>query len=160
MENDSKTVDRIYLKPNAFDIVMEVVAGLLLLFLWGIALGKFVFPESYTDRFDYNHAIILTIASSLFAVLYYLLGRSPVIFVRNKISKENAERLSRICARLLRILFIAMLVFITGYITKGIVPLEIIHTLWQDFMIYTVCSAISLLILMSFLIWYFTRPGC
>jgi len=58
METITKPIDRIHLKPNIFDLVLEVVAGLLLLFLWGIALGKFVFPESYTDRFDHSLAVL------------------------------------------------------------------------------------------------------
>ena len=154
MENDTKTVDRIYLKPYAFDLVLEVMAGLLLLFLWGIALGKFVFPESYTDRFDQSFTIIIAIGLSLMFVAYYRIARYPNLrrmsFV--KITEENAERQYRLDARMSRIFFIAILAHITSVSTKGIIPLEIIRSL-RDVSL----DCLFLYFIACMIIWYFVR---
>jgi len=154
MENDAKTVDRIYLKPNAFDLVLEVVAGLLLLFLWAIALGKFVFPESYTDRFDQSHAIFTVIGLSLSMVLFYRTTRYPfhakhIGFVT--ITQENAERQYRISARMTKFIVI-IFTTIAGFLTREVVPVEVIRSLWKVSMIYLLCFCRCLLA------WSFVRP--
>ena len=154
MENESQKADKIYLKPNTFDIVLEVIAGVLLFFLWGIALGPFVFPESYANRFDQSHVIIVAIAFSLIMVLYYRTVRFPYPIKRNgfvKITEGNAERQYRLGARSLRILAIVLLASIAGSCTRGVIPLKIIHTLWEASLSYTIYF------LACFLIWFFVR---
>ena len=157
MENDTQNADKIYLKPSVFDLVMEVIAGLLLLFLWGIALGPFVFPESYTDRFDQSFAVINAVGWSLLAVVYYRIVRFPR-FVKNncfgfKITKENAERQYRIGSTCSRIFLIVVLTSIVGCSTRKIRPLEIIYSLWEVSMDYN----LFLYSLMCLLIWSCVR---
>jgi len=156
METNTKPVDRIHLKPNAFDLVLEVVAGLLLLFLWAIALGKFVFPETYTDRFDQGFTILFAFILSLMIGLYYRTTRYPTprigFFV--KITEENAERQYRFDARMFRVFAIAILAGIIGNSCRGIIPLEAIRSLNE------VCQDYDLFLyfLLCMLIWSFVRP--
>jgi len=140
MENEVQKIGTIYLNPNAFDLVLEAVAGLLLLFLWAIALGPFVFTESYTDRFEQNLAIIVTIGFSLLVVLYYRIIRfyripSPIdkqnTFI--KITQENAERQYRLYGRAVRLTFIVVLMFLIGASAEEVVPLKSIHLVYKRF---------------------------
>ncbi|MCL2348378.1 MAG: hypothetical protein FWC50_08970 [Planctomycetaceae bacterium] len=109
MENEMQKAGRIYLKPNAFDLVLDVINGLFVLALWGIALGSFVFPESYPIRFDRSSAIISAAAITLISVLYYRVTRYPIPAKYNfflRITEENVEWQYRLNARALRMFFL------------------------------------------------------
>jgi hypothetical protein len=96
----------IKLKPTGFDIVLETVAGLMILAMWGLVIVSWLSPE----RFLWASDLPIALAFSLFAIFYYYQVRfsTPKIgsgfFI--KITEENAERQSRLAATSQRLFFI------------------------------------------------------
>ena len=125
-----------YLKPNAFDIVLEVIAALLLLFFWGIALGPFVSPESFTDRFDQICTVILAALSSQIIVRKYrntrFYTRTTRINFLVKVTEENEERQYRLHGRFDRVMVIFILTIISASSCRGIIPLEILSDFFHE----------------------------
>ena len=119
----------IKLKPTRFDRVLDVVVGLMILVMWGIAIVQLFCPKD-TNHWDdllffFVHAIIIT----CFAVWFY---RDPPFSPQNssgiffvKITDENAERQFRLRATFWKLLLIPLgLLFISTRVI-GLWPLEI-----------------------------------
>ena len=156
MENEPQKSERMSLKPNAFDMVLEVIAGLLLLFLWGIALGSFIFPESYTDRFHQIPDILIAFFASLAMVWHHREIRFPFPVKDNflvKITEENAERQQRFSGRMSQFFLIFIFVIVTSGHCKYVIPLESISGIVDFF--YSDHYFMWFIIL--FLIWYYVR---
>ena len=103
--NQQPDVPVIHIKPTRFDLVLEGLAVLLLLALWAIALGAFIFPDWFPEGFDQNGKITIAIMVTVivgngFSDAYFPKHMKSNFWV--KITNENAERQYRLSARFLR----------------------------------------------------------
>ena len=125
--NQQPDVPVIYIKPTWFDLVLEGVAVLLLLALWAIVLGSFVFPDWYPERFDQSGDVFMAMLATLMGVIDFHRTRflTPVkskFFF--KITKENADRQYRLRARFLRYSLVWILLFLIGMSIRSFLPRE------------------------------------
>ena len=125
--NQQPDVPMIYIKPTRFDLVLEGVAVLLLLALWAIALGPFVFPDWYPERFDQSGSIIMAIMLTVivgkdFPDAYFPRHMKSNFWV--KITNENAERQYRLSARFSRYSLVWILLFWIEMSIRSLLPRE------------------------------------
>jgi hypothetical protein len=156
MENDDKTPDNraMYLKPTRFDLVLDGVAVLLLLALWAIALGAFVYPDFYPKRFDQSGNIIMAIGMTIMGAFYYRFTRflpSKGFYLFVKITEENIERQYRLGTRLWRFLCICFLVFFLEECIISFFPLETARMIRNIFFVFYVALFVCLCL------WYAIR---
>jgi len=122
--NQQPDVPVIYLKPTRFDFVLEGVAVLLLLALWAVVLGSFVFPDWYPERFDQSGGMVVAIMMTFSVVIICRRVRllEPMESTLVTITEENAERQCRLFTRLWQYLLIVMLLMFLEISLRGFLP--------------------------------------
>ena len=118
MENEQQPeAPAISVKPTWFDFALDRIVILLLLALWAIPLGYFVFQDFYPKRFDLSGRILVAMGLTLMGVFYYRMTRFPAsvnLDYYAKLPKENRERLCRLfagCIRFYAIWFLVIFLF-------------------------------------------------
>ena len=113
----------ISVKPTWFDFVLDGIVILLLLTLWIIALGSFIFPDAYSRTGD----LFFVIVTSIFVMYDIWINHSPRQMARGffvKITKENAERQYRLESRAGNYILIFVLASIIQNQAQNVIPLS------------------------------------
>ena len=115
----------IKLKPTQFDRVLDGIAGLILLTMWGMAIVQLLCSEHWYDLFIFFlHTVLIT----WLAVWFYRKRPYPPQINRRyffvKITDENAERQFRLDAMLQRLLLITIGLYFISIKVIRLWPLE------------------------------------
>ncbi len=104
------------LEPTKLDFTLEVVAGLIIVALWGILILSWLFPESFPKNHFQNRMFSDALLLTIIAVFFYRCTRKlptkdgEVI----KITEENVMRQCRRTATISRLSLIYLFLFFGG----------------------------------------------